>query len=90
MLPFASSDKVNLVDLYRARKGQDGGGLYHPTSEVLGRLLRIIFVEAEFMSDLTVARIRLHQRQPGDPDPQQLVASRKHRPGQVIKLLPTC
>ena len=73
MLPFVSSDEVNLVALYRARQGWCGRGIHHPTSQVLGHRPRIIFVEVEFMGNLTVTQIQPHQIQPGDPDPQRLV-----------------
>ena len=42
------------------------------------------------MGDLTVAQIQPPQIQRGNPDPQWLVMARKHRSGQVVKLLLTC
>ncbi len=89
MRSFVSSDEVDLVDFHRAGQGQGGEGLHHPTSEVLGHRLCIVLVEAGFVGDLTVAQIHPHQIEPGNPDPQWLVMARKHRPGQVIKLLLT-
>ena len=90
MLSFVSSDQVDLVDFHGARQGRGDGGLHHPTSEVLGQLLGIIFVDSQFMSDLAIAQIQPHQVQPGNPDPQWLVMARKHRSSQVVKLLLTC